>query len=253
MRDADEHIKKILAAHGEDFETNTWLLPGGKSRAIKHHCTERMAAKMGIRFLPPDIISSAPDNVVIIVKGRMADEEEVWSFGEAAPKNNKNAYPYAIAEKRAKGRVALKLLGLHGLLHDETEMDGAEQAVPVKSSRQAKKEEIWPSIEKDIAACQDTAGLLEWANAAQPVMRTLSLAWQEQAQEAWRSALTIKMAEELRTIWHFNQWAVDHEKAISALPQDWLVAMREVWRASLKDLKLYLAEHAELDREEAHV
>lgn len=34
------------------------------------------------------------------------------SFGESAPYNNKNAYPVAMAEKRALSRVVIKLAGL---------------------------------------------------------------------------------------------------------------------------------------------
>jgi len=37
----------------------------------------------------------------------------IQSFGEAAPENNKNAYPVAMAEKRAMSRVVLKLAGFY--------------------------------------------------------------------------------------------------------------------------------------------
>jgi hypothetical protein len=119
----DNRIAEILKKYGEDIKANTWLAPGGKSLCIKHDCVERMAAKAGVGFLPPDIISSDPNNVVIIVVGQMGDAPKTWSFGEASPKNNKNQYPYAMAEKRAKDRVALKLLGLHGLVYSEEEAD----------------------------------------------------------------------------------------------------------------------------------
>jgi hypothetical protein len=120
---ADADIAKILENYDESFAANTWLVPGGKSRAIKHDCVERMAAKAGIVFDAPEIVSADPNNVVIIVTGAMEGIRPVWSFGEASPKNNKNQYPYAMAEKRAKDRVALKLLGLHGLVYSEEEAD----------------------------------------------------------------------------------------------------------------------------------
>jgi hypothetical protein len=119
---ADDHIKTILAKYGEDFSAETWLVPGGKARAIKHKCIERMAVRAGIKFLRPIIIDASPDNVVLVVAGLMDDQEE-WSFGECSPKNNKNQYPYAMAEKRGKDRVALKLIGLHGLLYSEEEAE----------------------------------------------------------------------------------------------------------------------------------
>jgi hypothetical protein len=129
MNAADKQIADILAQHGEDFQANTWVVAGGRTRAILHHCTERMAAKEGIKFDQPVVISAQPDNVVILVTGRNQLGAEAWSFGEAAPKNNKNAYPYSMAEKRAKDRVALKLLKLHGLVYSEAEADEFREAV----------------------------------------------------------------------------------------------------------------------------
>ena len=56
----------------------------------------------------------------------MGDVSE-WSFGEAAPYNNKNNYPFAMAEKRAKDRVILKLVGLHGDTYSQAEADEFEE------------------------------------------------------------------------------------------------------------------------------
>lgn len=137
MPNHDETIERVLKEYGEDFASNTWLVPGGKARAILHKCIERMAAKAGVTFDAPVIVSANPENVVVIVTGRMDDKSE-WSFGEASPKNNKNAYPFSMAEKRGKDRVALKLIGLHGLLYSEEEADelkngdGATEAIPPK-------------------------------------------------------------------------------------------------------------------------
>lgn len=134
---SDKLIKDILAKYDEDFTANTWLVPGGKARAIKHQCIERMAAKAGVFFDKPNVISADPENVVMIVYGTLwaenehgkSRERQEWSFGEASPKNNKNQYPYSMAEKRGKDRVALKLIGLHGLLYSEEEADDFKQAV----------------------------------------------------------------------------------------------------------------------------
>ena len=49
--------------------------------------------------------------------------DTVTTYGEASPRNTKNAYPYAMAEKRAVDRAILKLLGLHGFVYSEDEMD----------------------------------------------------------------------------------------------------------------------------------
>jgi hypothetical protein len=133
MSNADAQIKEILSKYGEDFSSNTWVVPGGKARAIYHKTIERMAAKAGISFGRLEIVRDEPENVVIVVWGSLGkgdDYREEWSFGEASPKNNKNAYPYSMAEKRGKDRVALKLLNLHGLLYSEEEAEDFKNSAP---------------------------------------------------------------------------------------------------------------------------
>lgn len=91
---------------------------------VYHRVLEQIAAKGGIRFDAPLPLETngLGKSVAICVTGRMGDKAE-WSIGEASPANNKNGYPYAMAEKRAKDRVILKLIGLHGLAYSEDEAD----------------------------------------------------------------------------------------------------------------------------------
>ena len=122
MSPADKAIAEILKRYGEDFSANTWVVPGGKARAIQHKCIERMCIEAGITFDPPTMVRAEADWCVMVVTGHITIgdvKRTEWSVGEAAPKNNKNAYPYSMAEKRGKDRVALKLIGLHGLLYSE--------------------------------------------------------------------------------------------------------------------------------------
>ena len=74
------------------------------------HCAcEKVASQLGITFDAPEILEGGEnDRYAILVTGRLGDES-AWSIGEASPKNNKNPYPWAMAEKRAKDRVILKL------------------------------------------------------------------------------------------------------------------------------------------------
>ena len=91
-----------------------------------HKALELIAQRAKITFEPPQIIEADAKNktAVIAVTGRMSDPATTeWSIGEAAPYNNKNGYPYAMAEKRAKDRVILKLIGLHGEVYSEEEAD----------------------------------------------------------------------------------------------------------------------------------
>lgn len=136
----DPKLLEVLKRYDEDQRTAMWDCHG--TWVIYHKAIERIAAKAGITFDLPEIIEakSAERIVAIVARGFMGDRSE-WSFGEAAPNNNKNAYPYAMAEKRAKDRVVLKLVGLHGLAYSEEEADDfkpgkqefAEEPIQTKS------------------------------------------------------------------------------------------------------------------------
>jgi hypothetical protein len=139
----DSLIAEILAKYGEDMREATWSVQG--TRVILHKAVERIAAKAGIVFDRPQVLRAERDEAVLLVVGHMGDKTE-WSIGEALltdgsrPGNYRvtgrmASYVYAMAEKRAKDRVALKLIGLHGLVYSEDEADdfrrpdgGAEDA-----------------------------------------------------------------------------------------------------------------------------
>jgi hypothetical protein len=101
-----------------------WAVPGGRAYAVKHAALERIAFQNNIVFGLPQIIEADGANGIatMIVTGKLGDFEQ-WSIGEASPKNNRNAYAFAMAEKRAKDRVILKLLNIHGILYSEEEAD----------------------------------------------------------------------------------------------------------------------------------
>lgn len=125
-RKLDPKISAVLKEHEFGPEAcwdchGTWV--------IYHRVLEEIAAKNGIAFDPPLALEADGHGkcVALCVTGRMADKAE-WSIGEAAPGNNKNAYPFAMAEKRGKDRVILKLIGLHGLAYSEEEADEFRQS-----------------------------------------------------------------------------------------------------------------------------
>lgn len=122
MSNADK-IKEFMNKYGV-AKDEIWQVPGGKSYAIKHSAIERIAFQHNITFSAPTIIEADSANKIatILVTGKLGDFEQ-WSIGEAAPHNNKNAYTFAMAEKRAKDRVILKLINIHGILYSEDELD----------------------------------------------------------------------------------------------------------------------------------
>lgn len=120
-RKLDPKIAEILKDHGFGADAcwdchGTWV--------IYHRVLEQIAAKAGIKLDLPMVLEANSTNGVaaVCVTGTLG-ETSVWSIGEASPKNNKNAYCWAMAEKRAIDRVVLKLIGLHGLAYSEEEAD----------------------------------------------------------------------------------------------------------------------------------
>jgi hypothetical protein len=158
-RAPDKRLLDILKEYGETQGDAMWDCHG--TWVIYHRAIERIAAKAGVTFDMPEVVeaNSAAKTATIIARGFMGDRSE-WSFGEACPANNKNAYPFAMAEKRAKDRVVLKLVGLHGLAYSEEESDDFK---PVKSSASLKREGAWEDIsaelEADLLDCGSLAAL----------------------------------------------------------------------------------------------
>jgi hypothetical protein len=93
---------------------------------------ERLAAAIGVEWGPHQILRAEREEAVIIVIGKIRDGQPEWSIGEACIGLNYKvsgkmaAYPYAMAEKRGKDRVILKLAGLHGA-YSEEEADDFKQ------------------------------------------------------------------------------------------------------------------------------
>lgn len=175
-----------------------WLVAGGKNYAIKHKALERIAADNGIQFEQPKIIeaSGADKIVAMCVTGHMGERVE-WSIGEAAPANNKNAYPFAMAEKRAKDRVTLKLLNTHGTLYSEDEADDFKQPrenphvtrpedisdgkpngeIPrvegVTARPKAKSRETYAELEAEMIRMETLPGLLAWGKTIAATVGTM--------------------------------------------------------------------------------
>ena len=90
---------------------------------ILHSGCEKVAIKEGIKSLNLEMIEINSEKRLVVIKccGSHGERNEV-SFGEANPKNTNSAYPVAMAEKRAKDRVILKLVGMGGLVYSESDV-----------------------------------------------------------------------------------------------------------------------------------
>jgi hypothetical protein len=190
---------KALLQFMEKYGVNhdeCWEVRAGGAWAVKHAAIERIAAEQKITFeLPREIeISSMEKFAVILVVGRMGDRVE-WSYGEASPTNNKNAYVFAMAEKRGKDRVALKLLNAHGTVYSEDEFDERPRPNPhvtrpedisdgkpngeiphvegVDARPKAKSRETYAELEAEMIRMETLPGLLAWGKTIAATVATM--------------------------------------------------------------------------------
>ena len=127
--DIPDKVVETLKEIGMTHQQAGWNCHG--TYVLLHKALEKVAVHKGIVFNEPTILETNSEKKIVslLVTGKMGDKSE-WSIGEAAPSNNKNSYPYAMAEKRAKDRVILKLVGLHGDVYAEDEADAFKEAMP---------------------------------------------------------------------------------------------------------------------------
>jgi hypothetical protein len=139
MNTAD--IRKLFEDFGAPIaQDDVWQVQS--ATVIKHKALERLAAAAKIEFERPQVLRAERDEAVILVSGKLGERSE-WSVGEALVNVNYRvtgkmaAYVYAMAEKRAKDRVILKLAGLHGLYSEDEADEFKESSSAPQQGRNA--------------------------------------------------------------------------------------------------------------------
>jgi len=160
-------ISTVLEKYGLNPDTSCWDCHG--TLVINHKACKIIAKQAGIEFGAPMIVQSDAEKgiVVILVEGTMPtanSSRTEWSFGEATPKNNKNSYPFAMAEKRAKDRITLSLAGIHGYVYSEMEADDFRETAPEKP-KSIHKASI-QSVEKEEPQANSLINWIDELNAA---------------------------------------------------------------------------------------
>ena len=124
-----KNLLKYLKEINMTEEEATWKVHG--TPVLLHKACEKMASLYNIVFDVPTMYAHdiKAKEVAMCVVGHMGDKT-AWATGEVAPYNNKNNYPFAMAEKRAKDRVILKLLNLTGDVYSEEEADEFKESKP---------------------------------------------------------------------------------------------------------------------------
>lgn len=134
----DDRVKDVLQKQGFDWKECLWDCHG--TWVMYHRFIEIAAAQNNIKYDLTEIETNSKEGIVVIKCVGSLKDNTVTTYGEASPKNNKNAYPYAMAEKRAVDRAVLKLLGLHGFIYSEDEIEHTKPAPepkPIKLSEEA--------------------------------------------------------------------------------------------------------------------
>ena len=105
-----------------------WQESRSKKWIISHDACEKIADMEGIIFGPPQILNSEQNFVRMVISGKKG-EVLMWSIGEADNKNCKNLYFGAMAEKRGKDRVILKLINAYEYgIYSDVEADDFKKA-----------------------------------------------------------------------------------------------------------------------------
>lgn len=142
MSKIDERTEEVLRKYlPEGYNTNDAVWPLEKKNKkgelfiaawiAKHKALEVIAAHNNVRFDLPVIYEQDSSKAVsMLVVGHLGEKTE-WSIGEASIENYSafkgNGYKWAMAEKRGKDRVILKLMGLHGDLYSQEEAEEFEK------------------------------------------------------------------------------------------------------------------------------
>lgn len=171
----DPHTEEILQKFNLDPKECLWDCHG--TWILLHKWVVLIGQRAGVILDPPKIIETNAEKktVVIQVSGQLGkgdDAPRAWTFGEAAPANNKNAYPFAMAEKRAKDRVILELVGLAGHVYTDQDIPDMNNGKPVWEIKQSERtapavhDEKVDRFEMALRNSKDNFSLLE---AAQPI------------------------------------------------------------------------------------
>ena len=186
MPDNIAEIRKLFAGAGvELFRDEVWNVQG--ANVVKHKALERLSAALKIKWTEPKILRAEQDEAVILVLGSIGDHVE-WSIGEArvvpmidgGRRNDKNkviwdptpgaignyqvtpkqsAYVWAMAEKRGKDRVIIKLAGIDAYSEEESDDFKGRNSAPDEQS----SDELYMRHALDkIAAMTDRAELDAW-------------------------------------------------------------------------------------------
>jgi hypothetical protein len=216
----DAFIKKHKLTTDEVWEVRP------RTYAIKHSALERLANENGITFEPPLMLEfhSAEKIAALVVTGKMGDRRE-WATGEAAPYNNKNGYPFAMAEKRGKDRCILKLLnGSEAGLYSEEEADDFKRR---ENPHVTRPEDIFDPVQYD-----DHGNPID--NIPKGDERIERLSKKDARGDFAKAQFEIRACKNLTDL---AFWANINANRIESYPVDWQEMLRGIYAEHRDDLR----------------
>jgi len=173
MSTLEPRIEAVRVKYGLDV-SDFWQIKQNKQWVCRHAALEIVAVKAGIEWLPPMILEKDAPNLVtsMVVTGKMGDRVE-WATGETNPTNysvsgKQPAYPWAMSEKRAKDRVVLKLVGIHGLVYSEDEMPTVpeqpekQEAKTTSAPKNDEARQAYKYLQDDMRKINNVGDLRRW-------------------------------------------------------------------------------------------
>ena len=131
---------KDLAKKYNLTKDDYWQESRSQKYIITHDACQKIGDMEGIIFGPPQILNSEQNFVRMVISAKKG-EVLMWSIGEADTKNCKNLYFGAMAEKRGKDRVILKLINAYeyGIYSDVEADDFKKPKYEHRTEDQAKE------------------------------------------------------------------------------------------------------------------
>jgi hypothetical protein len=178
-----QEIRDLFQKHKISLSRDdVWEVQGNP--VVKHQALERLSSALRIIWHKPEVLRAERDEAVLIVTGNLPGGPSEWSIGEAVigqnllARNKTAVYPYAMAEKRAKDRVILKLAGLYGS-HSEEEADDFKQGAKPEEERQ----DIPPTRDSRSIYVENSLALIEQIQTPEAVSAWLD---REVEQGVWK-------------------------------------------------------------------
>ena len=234
MATLKRELREILERYEIDPRDKSQLWDCHGTLVLYHRAYEIIAAKEGIAFDAPVMIeaNSADRIVAMLVVGHWGERTE-WSVGEAAPGNSKNAYPYAIAEKRAKDRVVAKLVGLAAHVYSEDEAEefkaGDKTQAEVSDGKEVMPDQKVPTQE-DRDNAQPPSHVTAGASVPDNSDRAIAAAAYKRIKSALRAAKTPGIVGEILDV---NEHDLQFIERVGRAGYDDLLSLASARRAEL--------------------